>query len=107
MRLFLITLAVIFTSNLAALAQDGDPEIGREIAAEHCIRCHDVAPDGAWKMHPPSFASIAAFRSESQIRARIWFPVSLHSGMSMLASILTPDSVEHVMAYILSLEPEK
>jgi mono/diheme cytochrome c family protein len=82
----------------------GDSSHGEKLAKEHCARCHDIAPNGAFKRYPPSFASIAAFRSEEQIYARIVFP-ALHSGMPEVAFyLLQPQQIADLVAYIVSLE---
>ncbi len=86
-----------------ALAQ-GDTAKGAELAAEHCALCHDVTPDGAAKQLPPSFASIAGFRSPEQIDARIVFP-TMHSGMPEAAFyLLGKDEIENIVAHVVSLE---
>ena len=76
---------------------------GQALAREHCAHCPDVEAGGAMKMHPPSFAAIARFRPEDQIRARIWFP-SLHSVMPPMMNLLTFENVDVLTDYILSLE---
>jgi mono/diheme cytochrome c family protein len=82
----------------------GDSSSGEKLAKEHCARCHDIAPGGAFKRYPPSFASIASFRSEEQIYARIVFP-ALHSGMPEVAFyLLQPQQIADLVAYIVSLE---
>lgn len=86
-----------------ALALEGDAQNGRRLAQEFCTRCHDVGPEGAWKMHPPSFASIARFRPEEQIVARIWFP-PVHGQMPQMFEMLRPEVVADLAAYILSLD---
>lgn len=86
----------------SALA-DGDAGNGAELAAEHCARCHDISPGGAAKQHPPSFASIAGFRPEEQIVARILFP-ELHSAMPAWNQWISRDEVDDLTAFILSLE---
>jgi mono/diheme cytochrome c family protein len=90
----------------AAYAQDdmlGDAEAGKELAEQWCTRCHDVNAGGAFKQHPPSFASIAVYRSADQIYGRITFP-PLHGSMPRIASIMTPANLDHLVAYIVSLE---
>lgn len=99
-RMFLTALPLIFAQ--AALAQDG-MQSGRALAEERCARCHDVAPGGADKLYPPSFASIAGFRPEEQIRSRILFP-QLHTPMPAWADWLTPEQIDDLVAYILMLE---
>ncbi|MGI9334490.1 MAG: c-type cytochrome, partial [Gammaproteobacteria bacterium] len=74
-----------------------------KIAREACARCHNVDPGGPFKQHPPSFASIAVFRSQEQIYGRIVFP-PLHSSMPQIGYMLTPQNVNHIIAYIVSLE---
>jgi mono/diheme cytochrome c family protein len=82
----------------------GDPQAGAVLAKEHCSRCHDIAPGGAFKQYPPSFASIAAFRSEEQMYARIVFP-AMHSGMPDVALyLLDPEQITNIIGYIMSLE---
>lgn len=85
-----------------AIAQS-DADLGAEIARESCVRCHNVEPDGPFKEQPPSFAAIAVYRSDEQIYGRIVFP-PLHAAMPQLGYLLTPDNVEHLVAYIRSLE---
>lgn len=80
-----------------------DAAEGLALAEEYCVRCHDIAPGGAAKTYPPSFASIAWFRDADQIRARILFP-SLHGAMPAWSNWLSPDEVDSLSAYILSLE---
>jgi mono/diheme cytochrome c family protein len=82
----------------------GDPASGEKLAKEYCARCHDVAPGGAFKKYPPSFASIAIYRSPEQIYARIVFP-SMHSGMPDVGFyLLQPKNITDLVAYITSLE---
>jgi mono/diheme cytochrome c family protein len=101
--IFFSAALLISTSHTAARAA-GDSSSGEKLAKEHCARCHDIALGGAFKRYPPSFASIAAFRSEEQIYARIVFP-SLHSGMPEVAFyLLQPQQIADLVAYITSLE---
>jgi mono/diheme cytochrome c family protein len=84
---------------------EGDAAAGKELAREMCARCHNIEPNGAFKQHPPSFAAIAVYRSEEQIFGRIVFP-PLHAAMPQIGYMLTPDNVEHLVAYIRSLEAD-
>ena len=86
-----------------AAVAEGNVDAGRTFALDHCVRCHNVEPDGPFKLYPPSFASIAVYRSEGQIRGRMLFP-PLHSSMPELGYMLVPENVDDVLAYILSLE---
>ncbi|MEP3275833.1 MAG: cytochrome c [Stappiaceae bacterium] len=81
----------------------GDAVVGEEVARQLCIECHNVEADGPFKLHPPSFASIAVYRSPEDIYGRILFP-PLHSNMPQLGFMLTPETVENIIAYITSLE---
>jgi len=85
----------------------GDPVAGEKLAKEYCTRCHDIVPGGAFKKYPPSFASIAVYRSEEQIYARIVFP-SLHSTISPMPefaqTFLDPKNINDLVAYIITLE---
>ncbi len=85
---------------------EGDAAKGGALAREICVRCHSVEPGGAFKMHPPSFAAIAVYRSDEQTFGRIMFP-PLHAGMPQIGYRLTPDNVEHLVAYIRSLEAQE
>ena len=97
----------LFLGALLALQASGaladDPEKGQELAQQWCTRCHDIEADGAFKEYPPSFASIAVFRSSDQIYGRIMFP-PLHANMPEVGYILTPGNVDDLVSYILSLE---
>jgi mono/diheme cytochrome c family protein len=89
---------------LAAPAFGQDAAKGATLAAEHCALCHDVTAEGAPKQYPPSFASIAWFRSPEQIYARIVFP-AMHSGMPEVAFyLLGKDEIRDIVAYIASLD---
>ena len=82
---------------------EGDSVKGRTLAEEWCSRCHDIAPEGAFKKQPPSFAAIAVYRSAGQIHSRISTP-TVHFGMPRFARILEPGRIDDLVAYIVSLE---
>ena len=90
----------LFPGTMAAAA---DAEIGRTLAEENCARCHDIGPGGGAKMHPPSFAAIAAFRAEDYIVSRIMFP-NLHSSMPSWVNWIIREEIDDLVAYIVSLE---
>lgn len=99
-----MVLAIAVALAAPAAAQEGDAAAGRELAAEFCADCHDVGPGGAFKQYPPSFASIAVFRDDGQIWARIQFP-PVHVSMPQMGTMLLhPDDVTDLVAYIRSLE---
>lgn len=88
---------------LPASAQEGDAARGLAIAQAQCARCHDVAKGGAFKKMPPSFQSIAIYRTRPDIWARIIAP-SPHAAMPDMTWTLTTDEVQDVLAYIVSLD---
>jgi mono/diheme cytochrome c family protein len=95
-----MVLAVMMTAIAAPALAEGDADAGRDVAAEWCADCHDIAPGGAMKEFPPSFAAIAVYRDENTMRSRILFP---HMGMTEAAQILGLN-VDDLIAYIRSLE---
>jgi len=99
-----IVVLVASLLGLPALAA-GDPGAGEKLAQQYCARCHDIAPGGAFKQYPPSFASIAVYRSAEQIYGRIVFP-ALHFGMPEFSQsfILNDKNISDLVAYITSLE---
>ncbi|MCP4382928.1 MAG: cytochrome c [Hyphomicrobiales bacterium] len=104
MRYALLFTAFALVHLAGSPAKGADVAAGAELAAESCSRCHDIGPDGAFKQFPPSFASIAAYRSREQIYYRIVAPPS-HSGMPDVAFyLLGREQVEDLLAYIVSLE---
>ncbi|MGI9425096.1 MAG: c-type cytochrome [Hyphomicrobiaceae bacterium] len=97
-----LAIAVSTAAATQALA-DGSPAAGAKLAQKWCAKCHNVAPDGPFKLQPPSFAAVAVYRSKDQIYGRIAYP-NIHTGMPQLSFILTPDGIEDLVAYITSLE---
>ena len=82
---------------------DTDLVNGGKLATKWCVRCHDVSVDGLFKQYPPSFASIAVYRSSDQIQSRIAIP-PLHNAMPQFAWMMTPENINDLVAYIESLE---
>lgn len=91
----------------AAAAQErGDPAHGRAFAQEVCTPCHRVVPQQfALRLaEAPSFEDIAATPGMTQTALNA-FLVTPHPTMPNL--ILTSDEAADVIAYILSLAPER
>lgn len=86
----------------AAAASAADMEMGHDIAREYCIACHDVGPTGKFKQEPPSFAAIAVYRSDEQIRERILNPS--HNSMPDYKRYMIGGNIDDMVAYIRSLE---
>lgn len=83
---------------------EGDPAAGARIARESCAICHNVERGGPFKLNPPSFAAIAVYRSDNQIRNRILYP-DVHSPMRRaIGFVFSIENVEDLVAYIRSLE---
>jgi cytochrome c553 len=58
-----------------ALAQNqvraqGDPEVGQDLAADWCSRCHDIGREGRMKQEPPSIGPPS--RSAARSLRRTW-----------------------------------
>jgi mono/diheme cytochrome c family protein len=102
---FLAAAMVMVASSQLTAQSAADPAEGQALAAEHCASCHDINPGGAFKTMPPSFASIAAFRSPDEIPTRILWPV-MHSRMPQLNTWLTAQEVADLAAYIVSLDTD-
>ena len=98
----LLAAGLVAAPGLAGTATaEGDIARGAEISTEWCSRCHNVAPGGAMKEEPPSFAAIAVYRSEGQMRGAMVAP---HLGMPPLVEVLGLET-DDLVAYITSLEP--
>jgi len=93
---------MLMTSASSATAQDGDLEMGRMIADEYCSRCHNIEPDGPFKLETPSFAAIAKYRSAEQVRRRIITPI--HERMPRYKDYMIGGNIDDMVAYIMSLE---
>jgi len=99
-----LALATLASLGIAApaLAQEGSVTMGRDIAEEYCVACHDVGADGRFKLDPPSLAAIARYRSADQIRQRIVQPI--HASMPRYAEYMIGGNIDDMVAYIVSLE---
>ena len=86
----------------ASAAQDASVEMGRNIADEYCSRCHNIEPDGPFKLEPPSFAAIGKYRSPEQIKQRIINPI--HDSMPRFTEYMIGGNIDDMVAYISSLD---
>ncbi len=106
-RSALLAIAVIGAGVTQSVAQDSEMIAeGKKLAQEWCSKCHNIEAGGPFKLYPPSFASIAVYRSPEQIYARIITP-HVHSSMPQVAYVLTSDNLELLGRYIQSLEADK
>ena len=90
----------VFASSL--LAEEASLEMGKNIADEYCVQCHNVEPNGPFKMEPPSFAAISKYRSKDQIKQRIIMPI--HESMPRYTDYMIGGNIDDMVAYIMSLE---
>ena len=102
-RVFLFVLSTLVLAGTAWAQADGDAVKGQAIAQAQCARCHDIAKGADFKKMPPSFQSIAIYRTKPDIWSRIISP-SPHAAMPEMTWTLTADQVQDVLAYILSLD---
>ena len=86
----------------ATFGDSEDVAMGRDIAREYCVQCHDVEAGGAFKEAPPSFAAIARYRTSAQIRERIVRP--LHAEMPRYSDYMIGGNIDDMVAYIVSLD---
>ena len=87
-----------------AVAQDrGNPDAGLALAEANCAQCHNIAPGGATKLFPPSFAAIAAYMHPDMIPIKIMYPD--HAAiMPQFNTYMNATNLDDLVAYIHSLE---
>lgn len=107
MRLLnVLTYACLLSAAVSAAYAQGNILEGERAARKSCVICHNVEKNGSFKLNPPSFAAIAVYRSDNQIRNRIFYP-DVHSGMRrQLGFVFSVETIEDLVAYIRSLEIE-
>jgi mono/diheme cytochrome c family protein len=100
-----IAAAAVYCSSMlfASMGHAADTANGLRIAQERCARCHNIEAGGAFKLRPPSFQSIAIYRTPEDIWARILVPAQ-HSGMPDTMWVLLPEEIQDVTAYVASLD---
>lgn len=89
----------------AAAAQElpGDPLLGRALALDACVECHEIEPDerDAKLPDPPAFRNLADDTAMTVLALRV-FLTTPHSNMPGL--ILSDAEIDDVIAYIHSLK---
>lgn len=98
-----LAVTVLLIGSLCGHANAQNIERGAELAAEWCANCHDVSADGPFKQYPPSFASVAIYRTRDFIFSRIMFS-PVHTGMPKWGNLFSREDVTDLVAYIASLE---
>lgn len=99
-----VTTAVL-VSALYGPASAADPANGRKLAEEWCTKCHNIEAGAPFKLHPPSFASIAVYRDAMDIRGKI-FGQNMHVNMPDASWFLQVEELDDLVAYITSLEAQ-
>ena len=103
MRSNLFSFVIAFSASLA-LANAGvaaDSVAGRVLAERWCVKCHNIEKGAPFKLRPPSFAAIAIYRAENDIRGKI---ISPHIGMPDIMWMLQAEDIDNIVAYIASLD---
>lgn len=101
MKKLLPLLLPILVLAMPQSAYAADAAAGRQLAEQWCARCHNIERGAPFKLQPPSFASIAAYRMEHDIRGKIIEP---HIGMIDIKWVLPVEDIDNLVAYITSLE---
>jgi len=88
----------------SALAQSASPSLGEQIAKSNCVACHQMAPDVPAKdlqSGAPSFVDVANMPSTTELSIKVFLR---SSHRSMPNFILSPEEVDSIAAYIVSLK---
>jgi mono/diheme cytochrome c family protein len=93
--------AFLLATCLVGPASAGNVANGQALATNWCARCHNLAPGYPALLSPTSFASIAANRSEEQIRSGIQFN-PMHTSLKRGTFTLGMIEIDDLTAYILS-----
>jgi mono/diheme cytochrome c family protein len=103
MTKFMIMSTALLGFMLAAGAQSVDPSVGRHLAETVCIACHQssaASPPQSPKSAAPSLVDISRMPSTNELAIKV-FLRSSHPTMPNI--ILSPEEIDSVAAYILSL----
>ncbi len=92
---------LVFTMTQSVWA--ADTGAGRKLAEQRCAKCHNIEKGAPFKLNPPSFASIATYRTSDIILGKVVAP-SMHSGMPETMWTLQREDFDDLVAYITSLE---
>ncbi|WGJ15219.1 c-type cytochrome [Methylocapsa sp. D3K7] len=87
----------------ASNAQSVDPSVGRQLAERVCSACHQISaasPNPGQSSGAPSFVDISQMPSASELSIKVFLRTP-HPSMPNF--ILSPEEIDSVTAYILSL----
>lgn len=94
-------------STASVRAQSADPALGRRLATSVCVECHRIdaeTPAKDPKSRAPSFVDVARLPSTTELAISVFMRTS-HASMPNL--ILSPEEIDSVAAYIVSLAPKE
>ena len=97
-----LTFAQMASGMTASSAQTADPSTGRHLAEIVCSACHQISTTSPPGRNPaaPSFVDISRMPSTSELAIKVFLRTS-HPTMPNF--ILSPEEINSVTAYILSL----
>ena len=99
----MIMVMALSTFSLSVNAQSVDPTVGRRLAETECNACHQsgaAPPPQSLKSGAPSFVDISRMPSTNELAIKV-FLRSSHPTMPNI--ILSPEEIDSVAAYIVSL----
>lgn len=104
MKSVALVLGMLAVLAVPAMAED-EPYIaaGKRLAEANCVQCHNIAPGGAFKLYPPSFAAIAKYHTPDMIAMRIMYP-SHAVLMPQFHNYMFRENLDNIVGYIMSLE---
>ena len=103
MKRLVVFAAVMLFGSISQAQDRGNPSSGEALAEANCSQCHNISPDGAFKLFPPSFAAIAAYMHPDIIPIRIMYPE--HAAlMPQFHTYMNSTNLDDLVAYIRSLE---
>jgi mono/diheme cytochrome c family protein len=98
-RLALIILMLTLPLSETAQSAEGNPLIGRQIAATLCVPCHQI--DETRRDGSPSFVDVARMPSTTALSLKVF----LRSNHKDMPNLIIPEAqTDDLIAYILSLK---
>lgn len=100
---FLLIFGTLFAGAVLAEEVPGDPRLGRELAFDVCVQCHEIEAgerDGRLP-DPPAFQNLADDPAMTVLALRVFLHTP-HANMPNL--ILSDADVDDIVAYIHSLK---
>ena len=95
-----LTVLLLVAAHAIAQVPSGDAAAGRELVRAQCSTCHDREGSPRGRRQGPSLAAIAAMPSTTSISLHA-FLMTPHANMPNYR--LTPQEIDDVVTYILSL----